>query len=283
MRVLVCVHEVGVVALKEMPPCCHLEEFFSFTLNVFFVSLFVLFFFLFVFSRVEWFTLLDTMGRNVAGCLRGHAPFLNPTPPPWTRRSAKSANEINVDLRHRRVPRVQAASPRTVLEPERTGNNWTADFQSLEQPVDGWWCMMSRLEGPLRKESSSSSIPGVFYPTVYTNPFSVHLQYNLLDNVCIYGESLSLPVCVCPYVSAWGRAGWAGFTSVNQWHVQTSGWENCAFAPLLGPSLWKSRELNDLSHNEVRGGLLSVSVFSYADAASPLSIHGQTHCYSERR
>lgn len=44
----------------------------------------------------------------------------------------------------------------------------------------------------------------------------MHLQYNLLDNVCIYGESLSLPVCVCPYVSAWGRAGWAGFTSVNQ-------------------------------------------------------------------
>ncbi|KAI2660284.1 Beta-adrenergic receptor kinase 2 [Labeo rohita] len=43
-----------------------------------------------------------------------------------------------------------------------------------------------------------------------------YTEYNLLDDVCIYGDSLSLPVCVCPYVSAWGRAGWVGFTSVNQ-------------------------------------------------------------------
>lgn len=96
--------------------------------------------------------------------------------------------------------------------------------------------MMSRLEGPLGEKNSSSSIPGVFYPTVYMNPFSVHLQYNLLDNVCIYGESLSLPVCVCPYVSAWGRVGRAGFTSVNQSAgVCKPQAENCAYTPLLGP------------------------------------------------
>ncbi len=63
---------VGVVALKEIPPpYFHQEDLYSFTLNVFLFHFFCL--------LVEGFTLLDTMGRNVAGRLLGHEPNPEPT------------------------------------------------------------------------------------------------------------------------------------------------------------------------------------------------------------
>lgn len=120
--------------------------------------------------------------------------------------------------------------------------NWTADLQSRTRtPMDGWRCMMSRLEGPLGKKQQqhpwsllSDCIIWILSLCIYSIIFLTMFAY--MANLCLC-RSVFVPMS-----QLGGRAGWAGFTSVNHSAgVCKPQAENCAYAPLLGPSVWERR------------------------------------------
>lgn len=148
MRVLVCVHKVGVVALKEMPPFCHLEELFSFTLNVFFCFSLRLFFFLFVRFLEGDLRCLTQWEGTWWDVYEDTPPSWTQPLPPWTRRKCKKCQwnkrwletpESFLESRPRLREQCWNLNAQEITELQtssRSNSHWTVD--------DAWWDHLER-------------------------------------------------------------------------------------------------------------------------------------------
>lgn len=209
----------GVVALKD-------TEFLFFHLEC------ILFFSVSCFCSFANGVIYAARRQDGAGAMFTETRPLNPT-----HRSAKSANETK-PFNLRRLTSAMRWDPEYSVVSARI----TSEAMSLGER--GYWCVTSRFEGPLGKERDGSIL---LSDCVYirTHPFSVHLQYNLLDYVCIYGEfSVCLSVFVPVSQLGGGRGGRGSHLSISV-HVS--------------------------SHNEVSSG--------FGEMCDTSCVHRQTDCY----
>lgn len=146
----------------------------------------------------------------------------------WNKRSTWDTREfLESRPRHLHLP---VNGPREhCCKLNAQNKNWTADLQSRTRtPMDGWRCMMPRLEGPLGKQQQqqhpwsllSDCIIWILSLCIYSIIFLTMFAY--MANLCLY-LSVFVPM------SQLGVGGLHICQSIGG-RVQTSGWELCVRA-----------------------------------------------------